>query len=363
MAKTKDLGAALAASSTRHRKRRKAAVDVVNVANVPRLVELGRVRTDGDTQPRVAMDPDTIELYKERMALDERTQFIQDPEGQQFEPIVVFEDGDDYWLADGFHRVEAARQLGLAAIQAFIHRGAQREAFLHSLGVNAIHGKRRTRADKRRTVERALEDAQLLSSSDAVIAKLCKVTDRYVSKLRQELEASGAIEFQERLLGADGRWHDVLRDPVTPTSAHVRRAPAPARKPAKQSKTFAAATLSDFAQLSELASAARVLITYPVSLADFEYIALHAASVVERGRLVVALPQGSPLGLTGPATLAGLLDRGFDGPHFAHIKDHKRTYLVLSKGARELGAITTSTELVKIAGAQVTVCGAALDSW
>ena len=43
--------------------------------------------------------------------------------GEKLPPVTVCFDGSDYWLRDGFHRVEAARQVGLGNIEAEIIPG------------------------------------------------------------------------------------------------------------------------------------------------------------------------------------------------------------------------------------------------
>ena len=61
-----------------------------------------------------------------------------------FPPVIVFREGDDYWLADGFHRVAARRQAGIRHIEAEIREGTKRDAVLYAAGANAHHGLRRT---------------------------------------------------------------------------------------------------------------------------------------------------------------------------------------------------------------------------
>jgi len=45
----------------------------------------------------------------------------------KIEPVRVFFDGTTYWLADGFHRVAAARQLGRQKIEATVVLGTYEE--------------------------------------------------------------------------------------------------------------------------------------------------------------------------------------------------------------------------------------------
>ena len=47
-------------------------------------------------------------------------------QGAIFPPVVVFFDGDNYWLADGNHRLEVARRIGQEWIDAEVKQGGKR---------------------------------------------------------------------------------------------------------------------------------------------------------------------------------------------------------------------------------------------
>ena len=65
----------------------------------PQVVQLAiTIIKDGGAQMRVEMSESIIEEYAEAMLA-----------GDVFPPIIVFSDGTDHWLADGFHRARAAR--------------------------------------------------------------------------------------------------------------------------------------------------------------------------------------------------------------------------------------------------------------
>src|SRR5262249_45028761 len=97
-----------------------------------------------------------------------------------------FQDGEDYWLADGFHRCAAAEAAQLTEIEADIQPGTQREAVLYAVGANAEHGLRRTNADKRRAVLTLLQDREWGQWSDHKIAQMTHTTQPFVSKLRHQ---------------------------------------------------------------------------------------------------------------------------------------------------------------------------------
>lgn len=139
---------------------------------------IARISTNGGTQARAGLNSETVAEY---------TQAMQD--GAIFPLIVVFYDGTDHWLADGFHRVEAARRIGEEKIRADVRQGDKRAAVLWAVGANATHGLRRTTEDKRRAIETLLRDAEWQQWSDRKIADVCGVSDKTVAATRRDLSA------------------------------------------------------------------------------------------------------------------------------------------------------------------------------
>ncbi len=139
------------------------------------VIALSDIQDDG-AQMRVEMKPDVVRECADDMA-----------GGAVFPPVVVYYDGSIYWLADGYHRVEAARKLERETIDAEVREGGKRDAIIHGIGANASHGLRRAQADKRRAVERLLCDEEWSKWSDRKIAKFAKVDHKTVGKIRREL--------------------------------------------------------------------------------------------------------------------------------------------------------------------------------
>lgn len=151
---------------------------------------LSQIRADGGTQSRAQLD---------WVAIDEYARDMRD--GAIFPPIVVFHDGTDYWLADGFHRLRAAEHAGLDGLPADVRQGTRRDAVLHSVGANSDHGVRRTNGDKRAAVELLLQDAEWGQWSNPEIARKCGVSDEFVRTLRpifQPLEDTPSVRKATR---------------------------------------------------------------------------------------------------------------------------------------------------------------------
>lgn len=143
-------------------------------------LRLDAIRTDGDTQLRAGLSLDTVGEYVDAINA-----------GAIFPPLVVYNDGTTFWLADGFHRHAALVQAGREDYCVDVHSGDRRDALLYSASANAKHGLRRSNADKRRAVSTILTDTEWSQWSDRKIAKACGVTHPFVAALRAELRGNG----------------------------------------------------------------------------------------------------------------------------------------------------------------------------
>jgi hypothetical protein len=140
------------------------------------LVSIDEIRADTAAQPREVMSTDKVEEYADLMKSDEH-----------FPPPVVFFDGCVHWLADGFHRLQAARSADFVKLYCVVKEGTLRDAVLYSCGANAKHGIQRTNEDKRRAVMKMLQDDEWMTWSARDIAKQCQVAHTFVNKLREQM--------------------------------------------------------------------------------------------------------------------------------------------------------------------------------
>ncbi len=179
----------------------------LNGALMTRSLLLDLVRVDGGTQVRFGLSPLTVSEYAEAL-----------PAGAKFPPIVVFFDGSEYWLADGFHRLEAHRQAGLQQIDADVHDGSRRDAMLYAAAANAEHGLRRTAEDKKRAVLILLRDPEWRQWSDREIAGRVKVDHKTVAKYRRKLNGEIPVQNERRFTTRHGTE---ARRTVAPNGASV----------------------------------------------------------------------------------------------------------------------------------------------
>jgi hypothetical protein len=145
-------------------------------------IALASIRIDGGTQPRTAISEETVANYAEHMR----------GLAAQFPPIVVFFDGVDHWLADGFHRYHAGQQIGRKKLAAIVHEGTRRDAVLFAACANQTHGLQRTNADKRKAVMTLFEDKEWSKWSNHEVARRCGVSHSFVNDVRSSLEADSS---------------------------------------------------------------------------------------------------------------------------------------------------------------------------
>jgi hypothetical protein len=180
---------------------------------VGQYLPLVDIRTDGGTQARAGLDEDAVKEYAEAwlQLSHEQNGFLKMP------LIIVFHDGESYWLADGFHRVEAYKRFvdgpsasaSPRAIRAEIRSGTRRDAVLYACGANSTHGLKRTTEDKRRACARVLGDTEWREWSDSEIARRVNVDHKTVASVRAELESTGEIPSSPVRQSADGKARDV----------------------------------------------------------------------------------------------------------------------------------------------------------
>ena len=184
------------------------------------MLELEQIRTNGGTQSRVELNQETVAEYAQAFTA-----------GASFPPVVVFFDGANYWLADGFHRYFGARDAGESAIDAEIITGTQRDAVLYSLKANATHGLRRTNADKRKAVETLLKDAEWATWSDRKIAEVCGVSHELARQVRGAI-CHPLTDSPTRTVERNGKTYEQNTANIGKKPVAMPPAAAPATEPA-----------------------------------------------------------------------------------------------------------------------------------
>ncbi|MCA9875470.1 MAG: hypothetical protein KC441_17490 [Anaerolineales bacterium] len=156
-------------------------------------IKISTIRRDGGTQARDGLNSKTVKEYVD-VIRDHQEETGKKTAWPFRDPVIVFYDGQDKWLADGFHRVEACHECGLQNVEADIRPGTRRDAILHAAGANADHGLPRSAADKYRAVAMLLNDPEWAQWSDREIARRAKVSPTFVGKVRENTIAPVASD-------------------------------------------------------------------------------------------------------------------------------------------------------------------------
>lgn len=162
-------------------------------------LDIKKIDQEKSVQTRGSTDSITVLEYVEAIKA-----------GEVFPPVTVFRDGQQYFIADGWHRLKAHELAGKEKIQVHIVQGSYRDALFFAVGANAKHGKQRTLADKERAVLLLLNDPEWSKMSDSEILRTVKITDpAFVRKVRQkygvEKSAVSIVRRGDKLLQVDLR--------------------------------------------------------------------------------------------------------------------------------------------------------------
>lgn len=168
-------------------------------------VALAAIEFDSATQVRAEINVATVAEYAERMEANDK-----------FPPAVLFQDGEQFFIGDGWHRLLAAQKNNAVTFPCTVLRGGKIEAVKYALGANTDHGLKRTNADKDKAVRMALKNFP--EWSDRQIASACVVGHQLVAKVRGQVDENPP----ERRLGADGKTYPASQ----PRRAQGAAAPA-----------------------------------------------------------------------------------------------------------------------------------------
>jgi hypothetical protein len=133
------------------------------------------LRTDAGIQVRTRIHEETVSDYAEAMKA-----------GAQFPQIVVFHDGSDCFVGDGFQRIPTAARIGRKETAAEIRKGTAIDAPWFALGTNKRNGLRMTADDRKYAILPALKIwpdrnqnaiAEQIGTSRSCVEKLKKDDD------------------------------------------------------------------------------------------------------------------------------------------------------------------------------------------
>ena len=158
------------------------------------------------------------------------------------------------------HRIQAAGQAGLSDFPADVRPGSERDALLFAIAANAAHGLPRSTADKEKAVNLLLADAEWSQWNDHEIARHCRVSQNFVSKLRRRASSNG-LKMRPRRVRRGNQVYEMRpkAKPEDPAAAAAAPPPPAAPPPAATDRlgrvlsadagpAFAALTVFDAAE-------------------------------------------------------------------------------------------------------------------
>lgn len=187
---------------------------------------------DMGLQTRCGTDAETVNNYAEAMA-----------DGAQFPEVTVFTDGVHKWLADGFHRVMAARQIGRTAVSADVRKGTEDDAVVFGGTANNRQGKRPTRADVQHFLSMVWERRETIFGgmpTGGNLAERCGVSratgERFVRERLAEMPKAPVSPVSKTQVKAPTNGQDA---PVSPAqNAQVKMPVRPTRLIGADGKTY-----------------------------------------------------------------------------------------------------------------------------
>jgi hypothetical protein len=165
-----------------------------------KVLNLLNIRIDGGTQARNKLNQDVVKEYAEHMR-----------EGDLFPPLIVYHDGSEYWLVDGFHRLFGYRANGVTSAECDVRTGTLREAILFSKGANGGNkrGLPASPEDNRTSIIWMLNDDEYQKWPNTAIAKHIGVSSMTVGRIKSSIETKSDAQPIKTVIDKNGKENKV----------------------------------------------------------------------------------------------------------------------------------------------------------
>jgi hypothetical protein len=164
---------------------------------VSKNIALKDIVIDEGIQPRDGIKPQVVKRYVEAIE-----------NGAKMPPIVVFvvfDTGVTRYLAGGYHRYEAYRELGKRSVACLVYQGTREDAELFAIGDNN-HGEHYTNEEKNKNVAKVLKSPLSANWSDRKIALHVGVSHEFVRNVRAAQVST--VDTSTERIGADGKTYN-----------------------------------------------------------------------------------------------------------------------------------------------------------
>lgn len=210
----------------------------------PEFIDISSLLIDPELQFRGKLNKSMVDQFAERMETEDDL--------EKFVPIDVYFDGKKYRLADGHHRIEAAKKRGHSRIWAIVHQGTLKDALLAAIATNSQHGLPLSRAERRRATEsliRCFPDYSIRR-----IADLVKLSPQTIMRIKNQLFQMEQLKPTKKTVGKDGKARPAKQKQKTHEQKPPKQKPAQTTTPPVEDASDALENVQSVGRPTEIVS-------------------------------------------------------------------------------------------------------------
>ena len=151
-----------------------------------------QIHIDDAIQPRTGLSEIVVHEYA--------TLYAESEDTEPLPPLDVFQIERRYYVADGFHRLAAAKEAKRKEVVCHVYTGTQPEAMRHAAFANLRRGLAYSQHDRQRILERLLQDPEASQRSNRDLAQVLGLSHVTVGRARQRLATIATLEAEWQVL-------------------------------------------------------------------------------------------------------------------------------------------------------------------